>query len=251
MRKKKTMAYTHTYDIPYFLVDRHRKLRVTALMQFLEDMAIRHSEVCGVGLDHYEENQVAWVLAKWDITIHSYPGFNQQVHVTTQPVSFRNFFGFRQYKMKDDNGTLLAEASSLWIFIDLKKKKPVRVSEEMINAFGLTPDQNKPLPIKAPEAPEKKQYESRFAIRPGDIDTNKHANNIRFVEWALNTLPPELIDGKRATRVMVDYRKELLYGEEVFSFADFFEDKSGYISNHLISNGQKNACLLTFMWKET
>ncbi len=38
------MSRSRTYDIPYFLVDQKRRLRITALMQFLEDMAIRHSE---------------------------------------------------------------------------------------------------------------------------------------------------------------------------------------------------------------
>ncbi len=242
------MAYSRTYDIPYFLVDQNRKLRITALMQFLEDMAIRHSEECGVGLDYYHNNGVAWVLAKWDIEIYEYPGFNHEITITTIPTSFRSFFGFRKFEVKDHNGRLLAKAHTLWIFVDTQKKKPIPVTEEVVSAYGLTRDKKQPLPMEAPAPPDNDTWQSRFYIRPGDIDTNRHVNNIRFVEWALDTLPVEITATHSVHRVLVDYRNELIFGDDVYATAEIIENKKHKESRHRISNGKKDASLITFRW---
>ncbi|MDG5767868.1 thioesterase [Balneolales bacterium ANBcel1] len=243
------MTFTRTYDIPYFNVGADRKLRITSLMQYLEDMAIRHSEECGIGLDFYEENKVAWVLAKWDIEVLEYPVFNQKITITTEPSSFRSYFGFRRYEVRDADGELLARAATLWIYVDMRRKRPIPVTEEIIKAFGVSPDSKRPIPLKAPEPPETARYETHYPIRLGDIDTNRHVNNIRYVEWALETLPPDFSEGKRVTRVMVDYRKELVYGEEVLAVADVVSGEDGATrSRHRVGNGDKDACLATFEW---
>ena len=243
------MAYSRTYDIPYFLIDKNRKLRITALMQFLEDMAIRHSEACGVGLDYYQENGVAWVLAKWDVEIYSYPGFNQQITISTVPTSFRSYFGFRMLEVRDQTGELLARAHTLWIFVDTRLKKPVPVTRDLISAYGLTSDQKKPLSMQAPSAPESEELKAQFQIRPSDIDTNRHVNNIRVVEWALDTLPVNFAEKYSVCRVLVDYRKELVYGEPVMATADISGNEDELVTRHRIAGGEKDASVITFRWK--
>ncbi len=243
------MAYTRTYDIPYFLVDQNRNLRITALMQFLEDMAIRHSEECGVGLDFYAEQQVAWVLAKWDIEIFKLPEFNELIHVLTQPVSFRSISGFRHFRVTDEQENLLATANSLWILIDMKRKRPIPVSETLIRAYGLAPDQKTPLPIQAPKPPENDHYLTHITIRPGDIDTNQHVNNIRYAEWALDSLPVDFTAGKKVKRILVDYRKELREGDDVTVKADVNGQDGILVSRHTISGGTTAACHVNFFWE--
>ncbi len=242
------MTWSRTYDIPYFLIDKDRKLRITALLQFLEDMAIRHSEACGVGLDYYHKNGVAWVLAKWDVEIFSYPGFNQQVTITTIPTSFRSFFGFRMLEVRDENDELLARAHTLWVFVDTKRKKPIPVTDELVRAYGLTRDQKEPLPIDAPAPPVSEEMQAMFQVRPSDIDTNRHVNNIRFVEWALDTLPVDFTQNHSVRRVLVDYRKELKFGEPVTAIADMVRNEEEIITRHRISGDQKTASLIMFKW---
>ncbi len=245
------MIFTRSYNIPYFNVGADRKLRITSLMQYLEDMAIRQSEECGIGLDFYEQTQTAWVLAKWDLEVNAYPAFTQDITITTEPHSFRNYFGFRRYEVRSSNDKILAKANTLWVYIDMRRKRPTPVTEEVIQAFGISPDSKRPLAIQSPEPPDEIDYQTRFHIRLGDIDTNQHVNNIRYIEWALETLPPEFIRTKKASRVMADYRKELMYGDEVYSTAEILAQSESVRSRHKISNSQKDACLAVFEWNQT
>jgi medium-chain acyl-[acyl-carrier-protein] hydrolase len=242
------MAWSRTYDIPYFLIGKDRKLRVTALLQFLEDMAIRHSEFCGVGLDYYHDNGVAWVLAKWDVEIYSYPEFNQQITITTVPTSFRSYFGFRLLEVRSEEGELLAKAHTLWVFVDTVRKKPIPVTDELVRAYGLTRDQKAPLAIEAPTPPESEEMAAQFEVRPADIDTNRHVNNIRFVEWALDTLPVDFTESHSVRRVLVDYRKEITFGEQVTANADMLRSDEMITTRHQISGTKKTASLITFKW---
>jgi medium-chain acyl-[acyl-carrier-protein] hydrolase len=83
-----------------------------------------------------------------------------------------------------------------------------------------------------------------FGVRRGDLDYNGHVNNIRYVEWALETLPPEFSNGRRLTRLLARYRGETKYGAEVRATADV----DGDLAHHLVTEGDREACRLETTW---
>lgn len=288
------MAYEHTYDIPYFLIDPHRRLRATGLVQFLEDMAIRHSEACGVGLEYYYTNQVAWLLNKWDISVERYPHYAEQIRIVTRPTSFRRFLGYRTFEVFDPNGSLLAQGRSLWVYMNTQTRRPLPVDESIIQAYGLTSKDQSPVEMQSPERPEtdpdnspedvnrqqpaswptnmqeaassdnlqahaaghsessvgghsdnpaarhsNRTYCARFKVHTGDLDSNRHVNNTRYVQWALDTLPVHLSDQFQPRRIRVDYKKETTLGQQVMCLADSRPlpiDTCSEASDHTISD---------------
>ena len=57
--------------------------------------------------------------------------------------------------------------------------------------------------------------DAEFRVRRSDLDRVGHANNVRFVEWALEALP----DGAGLTEIDILYRSEAVVGDRVRSEA--------------------------------
>ena len=36
-------------------------------------------------------------------------------------------------------------------------------------------------------------HHANFKVRYGDIDSNMHVNNVRYVEWAIESLPLDIV----------------------------------------------------------
>ena len=70
---------------------------------------------------------------------------------------------------------------------------------------------------RAARAVERPELERRFEVRRGDLDALGHVNNTRYVEWALDAVPDEVLDGLHPAGVDVEFRREALPGDVVLS----------------------------------
>ena len=57
--------------------------------------------------------------------------------------------------------------------------------------------------------------EKSFDVRYSDIDTNMHVNNVKYVSWALETVPKDIVLNYELKNVKVTYEKETTYGETI------------------------------------
>jgi medium-chain acyl-[acyl-carrier-protein] hydrolase len=243
--------FSRDYLVHYYEIDRRRRLTLPALMHYFEDIATLHSEALGVTLERYFETGQLFLLLKWDIAVRSMPAFNETVRISTRPTTFRRFLANREYAVFGKGGAPLAEARSVWAFTDLRLKRPVRVPEEIFAAFGVPPesaasfDPLEDLPgIAAGSAPHP------IHVGPADLDNNGHVNNVRYVEWALWSLPADFPPGHEASRVRVHSKKELLHGEEADLFTEISGVDGGLTSGHSIRCGEREICDIRIQWRE-
>ena len=82
-------------------------------------------------------------------------------------------------------------------------------------------------------------------MRHGDVDLNKHVNNVVYVDWALETLRPERIGTLRPASVEISYRAESYYGDRIFSRSQFSEEGAPVSLHQLVSekSGKETACV--------
>ena len=162
-----------------------------------------------------------------------------------------NLFALREFEAVDAGGRPLASATSSWMLIDLTTKKPVRPAERL-GDFPQDParafvDDFRPLPRL--ETPDREQ---RFSVRQGDLDWNKHANHVAYIEWGVEAAPPELVGRARPREIEIDYRGEARYGDELVSRVKVVSSESGTTLLHQIVREGDNAELarLRTAWLE-
>lgn len=238
------------YTIHYYETGSRQELKITSLMKYFEEAALLQSEERKVGLDYYRENQVVWMLHKWDITVHNYPVFGQRILVRTLPVSMAGFLGYRRFWVFDGAGDPLVSATSAWIFVNTSNKRPIRVTQDMKQAYRNEDRPENKLEMAEIPALQKTDFSREFYVRQADIDINRHVNNVRYVDWALEALPPEILQENRLENIRIVFKKETTYGQKIQSQAEIRDVKEGKCSLHNILDEQGNeACALSLKWQ--
>ncbi|MGN0142971.1 MAG: acyl-[acyl-carrier-protein] thioesterase [Roseburia sp.] len=206
--------YQFQSRVRYSEVNSEKEMTLPALLDYLQDCCTFQSEELGVGVDYLAENKVAWVLSSWQIRICRYPRMGEHITVSTWPYGFKGFYGYRNFKVEDETGAVLAYANSLWVFMDTEHMRPVRISQRMLDAYlpGMEdeiPEQWDERKITVPEggSREKPVYVQRF-----HIDTNHHVNNGKYIQIAEEFLPENFeVSGLRA-----EYKKAAILGDVLY-----------------------------------
>ncbi|MBE0568492.1 MAG: hypothetical protein IH577_02295 [Deltaproteobacteria bacterium] len=244
------MKYSRDYLVHYYEIDRKRKLTLPTLMHYFEDIATLNSEARGITLDSYHKTGQLFLLLKWDIRVRSWPGFNETIRIETEPTTFRRFLANREYAVFGRNGMPLAEARSVWIFTDVGSRKPVRVPDEIYSAFGVPRESGESFEaLEDPPGIAAGPYELGIKVRNLDLDNNNHVNNVRYAEWALESLPTDFVRDHSVSRAIVHYKKELQSGDETAVFSEIAVRDGKPVSDHSIRCGTREICNLRMEWE--
>ena len=97
---------------------------------------------------------------------------------------------WRDFEAYDENGELVAKATTEWVLIDIKNNSIAKIPEKFIVEYGLVPkavfDEKVTGKLKTEE--NMKNIYEYTAVRR-DIDVNHHVNNVNYLEWAYEALP--------------------------------------------------------------
>lgn len=208
--------YSFSGRVRYSECDEKKHLTVSSLLDYFQDCSTFQAESLGTGLDYVDAHRACWIVLFWQIQIERLPRFNETITTATWPYRFDKLFGCRNFKMEDEAGALLACASSVWVYYDMEKGRPVRIPQEMIKVYEHEIDPALPLP-EVPRKivlPEELAAGEPFAVHPSDIDTNHHVNNGRYVRYALTQLP----EGFPVRELRVEYVRAALLGDVITPF---------------------------------
>jgi medium-chain acyl-[acyl-carrier-protein] hydrolase len=214
-------------------------------------MAILHSEKAGYTLDYYEKANQGFMILKWDINIYRHPVFNESIKIVTRPYSFKKFLANRSFKVYSADGDLIADGDTVWVFADTITRRPLRVPEELHLAFGVGPEGESLFKnLEDIEPLRDGEIKTKINVRNTDIDTNFHVNNVRYIEWAIRSLPEEFTSQNSAVKINVSYKKELQNGDEGELITEITENGDGFVSRHSIFSSEKEICHVRFKWKK-
>ncbi len=108
---------------------------------------------------------------------------------------------------------LCAQASAVWLLVNAKTGHVSRITDEVRNAFDLLDKAvfDTPLPTRGKSLDNAcEAYVGTVGRR--DIDTNGHMNNIRYLEYALEALPEDVVRAPLPSTVDIVFRRQMLPG---------------------------------------
>jgi medium-chain acyl-[acyl-carrier-protein] hydrolase len=261
INRRKKMDFARPYLVHYYEADSSRKLNLSPLVQYFEDIAILHSSSAGLDLAWYDDNHCGWMLMKWDIVIHSLPVFGDTVTIGTHVHSMKRFLADREFTMTAADGRLLAEGRSNWLLVDTDKRRPLRIQDKQYEGFNVSNELEADF-ITIGDVPPVGDTSAagegrliRTAVRTtnSDIDTNSHVNNVRYIDWAVDALPADFARAHTPVSLKAQYRKELGIGCEAEVLTDIeersLEGSASSVSRHTIRGAGEECCSIEIGWK--
>ena len=223
---------------------------VPALVAHFQEAAGRHAAALGVSMRDLLAEDRAWVLARFRMEVDRFPRWEDRIEIETWPSGLDRVFATREFVVRDAEGTALARGTSAWLVIDSERRRPVRPPAAL---HDLEPP-DRPAPLSAPEAdptaPARRDRERTFTVRYHDLDLNRHVNNVRYLEWALETLPPAVLDERRCTAVALQFEAETTLGDPVRATAELREEDGGLRVRHRLAHAEsdRTLALATTTW---
>ena len=210
--------YQITYDVRPYEAGYQKTLQPEALLNYFQDAAFEHSLSRDFSAFHLFKKGLTWVLSRYHVRVERYPSIGEQVHVRTWYPGPQKPFYLRDWEVLDDNGAVLALATSSWLILDIATMKPVDdnglldgLEQRSMRAIE---DPFNPLPeFKEP------QFESRFCVRLGDTDMNRHVNHVHYIQWALESVIRHVPEGSIPLEIEAGYRAEARFGDNVVARA--------------------------------
>ena len=210
----KEARYIRRFSVRTYESDPNGLLRPVSLLNYFQGAAGDQVEKLGAGVIELMRRNLTWVISRYHIKLFRYQSRKESVELATWPCLNQGLFALREFEVKDEKGDILAAATSSWMLIDLKTKRPV-LPAERLGSYPQNPQRAivsnfEPLPTV-----RQADLERSFLVRMSDLDWNRHVNHVAYVAWALETAPPDFLEKNRPAEIEVDFRGQAFYGETV------------------------------------
>lgn len=192
--------------------DSNLELSLDGLVNYLQDVAIFDSENGKATIEYLYERNMAWLLGSWQVIIERMPKMSEEIYVSTIPYEFKGFLGYRNFMVKNKAGEILVRAASIWSLIDMKELKPLRITQELIEAYDIGEKLDmdyKPRKIRLIGTGERQEG---IKIRKSQIDSNNHLNNAEYVSICLDFISSD----KRVKELRVEYKNAVYLNEVIY-----------------------------------
>lgn len=201
--------YTIDSRVRFSEVDHNETITLPGIINYFQDCSTFHSEDIGLGMDDLKERGRVWILSSWQVVADRYPHIGEWIDVSTWATGFQGLFGTRNFRMRDAQKNTVAYANSVWVFMDVKKGRPVRPEASDIEKYGTEPALDMDYASRKIDLPEIAVKKDTFPVRKYHIDTNEHVNNCQYVQMALEVLEKEM----KVRQVRVEYKKSAVYND--------------------------------------
>jgi len=175
--------FTLSTVVSYWDVDREQRLTLGGVFKLLQEAAIKHADQFGLGTPGLAARGETWVLNRMAVALSRYPRYEEAVKVVTWSAGIRGFRGYRDLRIYCGE-ELVVSASSLWVYVKLATKLPVRVPPELAADFpvGQAEVFRSDLDQLRFTPPASGVAEQRVSLRYSDFDGNGHMNNTAYLD---------------------------------------------------------------------
>lgn len=212
-------------------------LKYTDLCNILQLTAALHAELGGISFSDMQAHHQAWVLSRMRLEIHRLPKWRDVVTVKTWIQSLENSRSIRCLEMYLGDEKLVG-CETFWAVFNTQSRRP--------EALALPHEHFE----KYPEAQATAETFSKIdttrtselvvekTVLLSDLDIVNHANSIKYLEWCLDFVAPELLLQQTLQSIEMNYLKEVSLHDTVA----IMKNESDATTTFTINSGNKVCC---------
>ena len=197
-------------------VDFQGKIRAEMYLAMLMEAASEHAAKLGVGVLDMFKKDLTWVLSRWHVRVFKYPSMWQEFDLVTWPSYRKGTYTLREFEAFDNRGDLLIQATTSWLALDLRTKKPV-LMEHVLPDISL--ESRRALADDFPPLPKLQtaDMEKEYPVLRTYLDVNQHVTSTIYILWALESAPEDVLLKLRPCEIEINYRRETFFADRVLA----------------------------------
>lgn len=231
------VVWNESFPVRAYDVTPHGAASPLALCDFMQVAAGNHAAHLGLSMESLLQDGRAWVLAFLRLQVDRYPVWHRTLEIETWPSGLDRLYATREFILSDEKGEC-ARATSAWLVIDTERRRPLR-PPAALNEID-PPDRPPAIEVersKMEKPTTESAHEREFRVRYHDLDLNRHVNNVRYVEWALETLPTDWLDAYALDKLTLEFRAETTADDPVRSTVHPVDPENGAFARDASGRG--------------
>ena len=237
--------YSLDHTVLFYETEMTGQMGIGRLVDLMLLASEAHSDSLGVGSKAVTAKGLGWVITQHQLEVTTLPQRGQKVLVKTKARAYNAFFCYRDFWLYDEAGQEMAKMHSVFVLMDLQKRKMTRILPEIIAPFEVEKTK-KVERLVQPQAPKEVSQVKNYRVRFMDIDENHHVNNVHYFDWMLDSLDADFLLQHQLTKMNIIYKNEVHYGQEVQSSVQ----EDGLTTYHEIQSDALVACIAQCQWQK-
>lgn len=234
--------YTLKSKVRYSEANTKSRLTFHALLNYLQDASTLHSEELGeTGADLKAQN-MAWVLSFWQICMEDLPKSSEDITVKTWPYQTKGLYGLRNFCMENAKGEQIVKANSIWVLIDPRTGRPIRITDEVSSHYPDEPKLEMDYCDRKLTQPAEYEEMPAIVVPKYFIDTNNHVNNAKYVMVAEEYLPADFY----VKEIRVEYKVAAVLGNVMIPRVTIQDNEATVV---LVNEAGKTYATVQFLGK--
>lgn len=220
MEKQKIIPYKETFKIRSYEVDTLAKSTIANVANYMQEVAGNHAYDLGLSVETLIKKKLTWIVSRIKIEMERYPLWREKIDVETWPSGYNRLAATRDFLMFDKDREVIGKATSIWMAIDLTTRRPAAI-EPIVG--HLVPPEDKPRAMEVGRSqPSFEDIDmlgsAAIVVRKSDCDMNGHANNVRYIDWAMESIPEDWEKTKkRCATLDIQFKAEVFSGDQLLA----------------------------------
>ena len=247
MNNDEQLIHFEKGQIKGYDVDIHQRATIPAMVMMMQEAAMQHVLRIGVSAKELVKDNLGWVLHQQYFEFFRQPTLGEKLQIQTNPTGLERIFTYRDFQMKDENGVVVAQASSSWILMDTETRKMAKYPTFISEMLQSSNDFEKlPRPPRMKFKIGKPDFEKTFQVGFHDLDFNAHLSNFYYFKWMLDSMPSDFLKNNQLQSLQIRFKEECYLDDEVKVLIQETEEKS-YV--HILLKNEKIVAEGRTVWK--
>lgn len=209
-----TAVWSQPFTVRAYEVDPEGRASIQSICNYLQETAGIHATRLGAGVEQLMEQRLTWFLSRLHVQLDDYPTWRNELRVETWPSGISGLLATRDFLLFDGDRPL-GRATSAWLLIDIERRRPIRPPAFLTSLKRPARPPALPHVFDKIRGPSHTDGGSRFRVRYSDLDVNRHVNNVRYVEWAVESVPKEVLERSALESIDISFSSETNFGDLV------------------------------------
>ncbi|CAN1215120.1 Palmitoyl-acyl carrier protein thioesterase, chloroplastic [Linum perenne] len=215
-------VFRQNFSIRSYEIGADRSASIETLMNHLQETALNHVKTAGLLVDGFgatpemSTRNLIWVVTRMQVLVDRYPTWGDVVQVDTWVTGSGKNGMRRDWLIRDcKTGETLTRASSVWVMMNKLTRRLSKIPEEVraeiepffLNSDPVVPEDSRKL-IKLEDNTADHIRKGLTQPRWNDLDVNQHVNNVKYINWILESAPVEILESHELSSMTLEYRRE-------------------------------------------
>ena len=209
-----TSVFSRDWEINFTQCTPNGCLKYTELCNLLQLTAADHSVLGGISFTDMQQFDQAWVLSRMRVEIAALSKWHDTITIKTWIISLENSRSVRALEMHL-NGHKIAGCETFWAVFNTQKRRPeaLALPDEHFEKFAewnATAER-----VKRIDLSDRLTVKADKKVMVSDLDIVDHVNNVKYLEWCLDLVDPELVLNNRLKSFDMNFLKELVLEDAI------------------------------------